>query len=85
VAGRAESALIRQELAVTESYVNVIWKKSSRSAENGGCVEVGELSDGNVCVRDSKNVRHGSAILEFYREEWENFLGGVRAGSFDPS
>jgi hypothetical protein len=55
------------------------WRKSSRS-ESNGCVEVAFLN-GQVAVRDSKD--RGGPMLRFSHNEWETFLGGVRAGEFD--
>jgi Domain of unknown function (DUF397) len=56
------------------------WRKSSRSAANG-CVEVASLAD-LVAIRDSKD--RGGATLLFSPAAWRDFLGGVRAGEFDP-
>ncbi|AWS40019.1 DUF397 domain-containing protein [Streptosporangium sp. 'caverna'] len=59
----------------------LIWKKSSRSAANGNCVEVTCLSGRNIGVRDSKN-RTGP-VLVFDHAEWAAFVGGVKGGEFD--
>jgi uncharacterized protein DUF397 len=57
------------------------WIKSSLSYANGNCVEVSELEQGAVGVRNSRD-REGP-VLRFTPEEWRAFLGGVRKGEFD--
>jgi hypothetical protein len=57
------------------------WIKSSLSYANGNCVEVSELEQGAVGVRNSRD-REGP-VLRFTPEEWRAFLGGVRQGEFD--
>ena len=58
------------------------WRKSTRSGGQGGnCVEVAELPDGGVAVRDSKHPE-GSPLL-FTLAEWQAFVGGVKDGEFD--
>jgi hypothetical protein len=63
-----------------------VWRKSSRSGNDGACVEVRHRGQA-VDVRDSKNPR--GPILTFSRTEWEAFLGrsgdgtGARGGEFD--
>jgi hypothetical protein len=58
------------------------WRKSSRSYSSGGCVEVGTLSRGLIGVRDSKRQR--GIVLRFNPAEWDTFVDGIRAGTFDP-
>jgi hypothetical protein len=57
------------------------WRKSSYSAANGGCVEVGR-GLGAVGVRDSKQQCQGP-VLEFTQPEWEAFIRAVKDGEFD--
>jgi hypothetical protein len=57
------------------------WIKSSLSFANSNCVEVANLSSGEVGVRHSK-IPDG-LVLRFTSNEWHAFLGGVRNGEFD--
>jgi Domain of unknown function (DUF397) len=57
------------------------WVKSSRSYANGNCVEVAEVPDSGVAVRDSKDP--SGPVLRFTPGEWAAFLGGVHGGEFD--
>jgi hypothetical protein len=57
------------------------WIKSSRSFANGNCVEVAELPDGHIGVRDSKNP--DGPVLRFTPGEWNAFLAGALAGEFE--
>jgi hypothetical protein len=71
----------------TMDLSHVVWRKSSRSTQNGSCVEVATVTgskDGSeivIAVRDSKD-RHGPKLI-FTRAEWEAFNAGVRDGEFD--
>jgi hypothetical protein len=64
-----------------EEYAVSSWAKSSLSHANGNCVEVAHLSNGQVGMRDSKNIT--GPFLGFSSEEWRAFLGGVRNGEFN--
>jgi hypothetical protein len=52
------------------------WFKSSRSSDNGACVEV-RFVDGAVDVRDTKD-RTGP-VLAFDGRSWTSFLTGLEA------
>jgi hypothetical protein len=58
------------------------WRKSTRSSDNGACVEVRRAADG-VEVRDSKNMAGPS--LCFAAPRWTAFLDAVAHGEFDRS
>jgi len=57
------------------------WVKSSLSFSNGNCVEVANLTDGGVGVRNSRH--RDDDVLQFTPDEWHAFIGGVRNGEFD--
>jgi Domain of unknown function (DUF397) len=57
------------------------WTKSSFSHANGNCVEVADLSDGKVGLRNSRDA--SGPVLQIPPEEWRAFLNGVRNGEFD--
>ena len=57
------------------------WVKSSLSLANGNCVEVADLPDGGIGVRNSRDP--GGLVLRFTPDEWHAFIGGARKGEFD--
>ena len=60
---------------------SVEWRKSGVSNPSGNCVEVAELPDGAVAVRNSRDPQ-GPALV-YTRAEIAAFLTGVRNGEFD--
>ncbi|GGS45157.1 DUF397 domain-containing protein [Streptomyces griseoviridis] len=55
------------------------WRKSP--ASNGGeqCVEITDLPEGGVAIRDSKNP--GREPLRYTADEWDAFRQGVITGA----
>lgn len=54
-----------------------VWRKATRSSNNGACVEVADLG-AHVAVRDSKDPT-GPALV-FDGAAWDAFVTGVRDG-----
>jgi hypothetical protein len=59
----------------------VTWRKSRRSNSSGNCVEMAELSDGQVAVRNSR-FQEGPALV-YTHAEIEALVLGVKDGDFD--
>lgn len=58
-------------------WAQAVWRKSSRSADVGACVEVA-LTDTAVALRDSKHP--GGPILVFSPESWRAFIDALKEG-----
>lgn len=59
----------------------VTWRKSVHSNSTGNCVELAELPDGSVAVRNSR-YPDGPALI-YTREEIRALVLGVKDGEFD--
>ncbi|MFI6942114.1 DUF397 domain-containing protein [Streptomyces sp. NPDC050418] len=59
----------------------VTWRKSGRSNANGECVELAELPDGAIAVRNSR-FPEGPALV-YTRAEIAAFVAGAKDGDFD--
>ena len=71
---------IRNGVPATE-LGRVRWRKSSASNPSGNCVELAELPDGAVAMRNSRQP--GGPALVYTHAEMAAFLAGVRNGEFD--
>ena len=54
------------------------WHKSSYSAPDGECIEVGRSTQGDVGMRDTKQGGDGP-VLSFTRSEWAALMQAVRS------
>ena len=66
---------------MTPDATDVRWRKSTFSGSNGECVEVAELADGAIAVRNSNNP--GAGMVLFTRAEMAAWVKGCQAGEFD--
>jgi hypothetical protein len=55
---------------------DILWKKSSYSAANGDCVEVAQLANDRIAVRDSKSAAELSFNVTL--AGWRAFVGQVK-------
>jgi Domain of unknown function (DUF397) len=82
-AGAAEDAGNRQAVHGIAGFMQATWRKSSWSSFNGNCVEVAELGDGRVGVRDTKDCGLGPVLL-FGDAAWRSFIDGMKNGRVSP-
>jgi Domain of unknown function (DUF397) len=61
--------------------IGVAWRKSSRSGALGNCVEIAEVSDNEIAMRNSR-FPTGPALV-YTRAEVAAFVAGVKDGEFD--
>ena len=59
----------------------IAWRKRSYRITNGECVEMTNLSDTGIGIRDSRDP--DEPVLEFTLDEWEAFIGEDSKGEFD--
>ncbi|GAA4701423.1 DUF397 domain-containing protein [Phytohabitans rumicis] len=65
---------------MTSDLSRATWRKSTRSQDNGGCVEVAKLLNG-VAVRDSKDP--DGPTLIFSIGPWADFITAMVTGAFN--
>ena len=58
-----------------------IWRKSQHSNPSGNCVELAELADGGIAIRNSRYPAGPALICS--RAEVAAFLRGAKDGEFD--
>lgn len=61
--------------------IGVRWLKSHRSNSQGNCVEMAQLPDGSVAVRNSRHPA-GPALV-YTKSEMQTLIQGAKAGDFD--
>ncbi|HZS22301.1 MAG TPA: DUF397 domain-containing protein [Pseudonocardiaceae bacterium] len=66
---------------MTVAFHPTLAYRTSSRCSSGGCVEVAPLPDGGAVVRDTKDRTREP--LTFDRQEWIDFVSGVKNGEFD--
>ncbi len=60
-----------------------IWRKSSRSAGSGQCVEVARLKQGKTGIRDSQDRRPQAPVLTLTSAQFSALISGIKRGQYD--
>ncbi|WKK22192.1 DUF397 domain-containing protein [Streptomyces olivoreticuli] len=69
----------RKEDLYAIDLTGATWRKSPASNTNDHCVEIADLPDGGMAVRDSKNPHRPD--LRYTADEWAAFRTGIINGT----
>ncbi|MFF5258849.1 DUF397 domain-containing protein [Actinomadura viridis] len=66
-------------------FDSISWRKGSRCAANGTCVEIAAM--GTVRAIAARDAKHGDAspVLLFSVREWRTFTDRIKQGDLDAS
>ncbi|GAA0944798.1 DUF397 domain-containing protein [Nonomuraea longicatena] len=64
-----------------EELDRAIWRKATRSGDNGNCLEVAPLSGGRVGIRDTEAPGQPPYVVS--ASVWTAFIDGAKKGEFD--
>jgi Domain of unknown function (DUF397) len=78
---RAGAEHLHVQRALTESYESVRWRKSTASNPSGNCVELAELTGGEIALRNSRFP--AGPVLVGTRAAVAAFVQAARSGEFD--
>lgn len=53
--------------------------RGPKCGTHGSCVEIANLPDGRVAIRDGKSG-DASPVLTFTQDEWDTFTAAIRSG-----
>ena len=73
--------LMREHLHVHLQTQDLVWRKATASNPSGNCVELAELDNGAIAMRNSRHP--AGPILVYTRAEIAAFLDGAVKGEFD--
>jgi hypothetical protein len=76
-----EAAMTERTAAGVGRTSDLPWRKSTFSNPSGNCVEVADMANGLVAVRNSRDPE--GAVLVYTRPEIDAFLRGAKSGEFD--